>query len=127
MIAFSDRPALESPWRQKDAQRVNRLLCAAACEGVEVSPKTVSAAELWNLMSEEETLVLALVDQVGRAAEPCSRVPRASCSRLPVSLSACLVSRPPAHPPQARHEQPERRRKSIRQPPCQPPRQPPSK
>ena len=46
-----------------DVQRVNRLLCAAASEGVDVSHRTLSATELWNLMSEEETLIIALVDQ----------------------------------------------------------------
>ena len=41
-----------------DTLRVNRLLCAAASESVPVSRRTLSATELWNLMSEEETLVI---------------------------------------------------------------------
>ena len=47
----------------KDTKRVNRLLGAAAAEGVNVARRTLTAAELWNLMSEEETLVIALVDE----------------------------------------------------------------
>ena len=46
----------------EDAHRVQLLFQAAAVEGVQVSIKTLSAAELWNLMREEETLVIALVD-----------------------------------------------------------------
>jgi len=45
-----------------DARRVDLLLRAAKAEGLEVRKCTLSATELWNLMSEEETLVIALVD-----------------------------------------------------------------
>ena len=46
----------------QDARRVDVLLRAAATEGIEVSKRTLSEAELWNLMRDEETLVIALVD-----------------------------------------------------------------
>ena len=45
-----------------DARRVDLLLRAAASEGIQVCKRTLSATELWNLMREEETLVIALVD-----------------------------------------------------------------
>ena len=45
-----------------DSQRVSCLFRAAADEGVRVSIKTLGAAELWNLMRDEDTLVIALVD-----------------------------------------------------------------
>ena len=54
--------AFYAPSLATDAQRVNRLLRAAAAENVDVVERTLSAADLWNLMSEEETLVIALVD-----------------------------------------------------------------
>ena len=45
-----------------DARRVDLLLRAAKAEGLKVRKCTLSAVELWNLMCEEETLVIALVD-----------------------------------------------------------------
>ena len=54
--------AFYAPSLAKDARRVNRLLRVAASEGVDVEHRSLTAAELWNLMSEEETLVIALVD-----------------------------------------------------------------
>ena len=54
--------AFYAPSLKRDAWRVNRLLRAAPAEGVIVEQRTLSAAELWNLMSDEETLVIALVD-----------------------------------------------------------------
>ena len=45
-----------------DARRVELLLRAAPSEGVEIQKRTLSAAELWNLMRDEDTLVIALVD-----------------------------------------------------------------
>lgn len=76
----------------KDAKRVNRLLGAASAEGVHVVKRTLSAAELWNLMSEEETLVIALVDQrvLYRRVTP-SRAGSQAPSRTP--------SRPSSRPP----------------------------
>ena len=47
---------------EEDARRVNTLFQRAADEGVKVRKATLSAAELWNLMREEDTLVIALVD-----------------------------------------------------------------
>jgi len=64
-----------------DSQRVNRLLYAAASEGVDVAYRSLSANELWNLLSEEETLVIALVDHnllYGRAAASPSLSQRSS-------------------------------------------------
>ena len=46
----------------EDARRVDILLRAAKAEGVEVSQKTLSAAELWNMMRDEDTYIIALVD-----------------------------------------------------------------
>ena len=45
-----------------DARRVAQLLHSAATEGVAVTQKTLSATELWNMMREEDTMVIALVD-----------------------------------------------------------------
>ena len=75
-----------------DAVRVNRLLAAAATEGVEVVRRSLSAVELWNLMSEEETMIVALVDHnllYARVSpsQPASQTP----SRTP--------SRPASRPP----------------------------
>lgn len=45
-----------------DAVRVNRLFRAAERERVDVRTRRLSAAQLWAVMCEEETLVVALVD-----------------------------------------------------------------
>ena len=46
-----------------DARRVRLLFRAASDEGVQVEKRTLTAAELWNQMRDEDTLVIALVDQ----------------------------------------------------------------
>ena len=71
-----------------DVVRVNRLLRAASSEGVDVEARSLSANELWNLLSEEETLVVALVDHNLLYARPHHGNPRSQ----PVSRPA---SRPP--------------------------------
>lgn len=45
-----------------DSRRVSRLFAAAADEGVVVQERTLSATELWNLMREEDTMAILLVD-----------------------------------------------------------------
>ena len=47
---------------EADARRVDKLLRSAPREGIRLQNKSLSAEELWNLMREEETLVIALVD-----------------------------------------------------------------
>ena len=47
---------------ETDSARVKRLLAAAGDEGIQVTQRTLSSAEMWNLLREEETLVIALVD-----------------------------------------------------------------
>lgn len=57
----------------EDARRVNLLFRHAAEASVDVQKRTLSAAELWNLCREEDTLVIALVDVrllYRRGAEP---------------------------------------------------------
>lgn len=45
-----------------DERRVACLFCAAAIEGVAVAQRTLSATDLWNLMREEDTVIIMLVD-----------------------------------------------------------------
>ena len=46
-----------------DARRVRLLFREAAAERIDVCKQRLSSEELWNLMRDEDTLVIALVDQ----------------------------------------------------------------
>ena len=46
----------------EDAARVRRLFGAARAEGVAVSKRTLGATELWNLLIDGESMLMALVD-----------------------------------------------------------------
>ena len=76
----------------EDAGRVQRLLAKAAQENVVVRKATLSAAELWNLMSEEETLVIALVDATLLHN-------RAAASRAAAAAAAAAAAKGKATPP----------------------------
>ena len=46
----------------EDAARVRRLFGSARAEGVGVSKRTLGATELWNLLVDDESMLMALVD-----------------------------------------------------------------
>ena len=95
--------AFYAPSILADAHRVNRLLCAARAEGVPVAHRSLSAAELWNLMSEGEVLIIALVDhsacyQRADRSRGSSRAPSRPQSRSSSRAPSRPASRPPSEP-----------------------------
>ena len=70
-----------------DSRRVSFLFKRASAEGVQVRQHTLNGTELWNLMRDEDTLVIALID----AAKLYSRVvpaDRSATTDVPAAIPA---------------------------------------